>query len=73
MLVEIIMEGAMQGHPTELRCVDGIDAPAAIAELVVRHGQRELQLRCLEIVLCKSRQCGNENDQGQNLCRARDR
>jgi hypothetical protein len=73
MLVEIVMEGAMQEDGSKLRRVDGVDAAAAVAELIVRHGQAELRLGGPQIVVGNSGRCRSENDQGQNLRRARDR
>jgi hypothetical protein len=63
------MEGAMQGHRSKLRCLDGVDAAAPVGELAMRRGQSELQLCCPEIVVRKSRREDDENEQSDNRCR----
>jgi hypothetical protein len=68
MLVEIIVEGTMQGDRSEIGGVDLVDATALLARSVVCGQQCQLLRRGLEMILREARYDRYKTaDQGQNF------
>jgi hypothetical protein len=63
MLVEIVVEGPMQGPPNRRRRIRLFDPSTSLADRIGRNLQNKLHRRLIEIVL---RKCGREIDEAPN-------
>ena len=62
-LVEIIVEGEVQPNRHEGLGLGGIDAPALLADRIVRRHQRKIARRGLQIAPEVQRRCWSHRDQ----------